>query len=71
MGERRRFSVRERAALFVVADGRCEHCGCPLPPDWHADHVAAWARGGQTIIENGQALCPPCNLAKGVGDVRA
>jgi superfamily II DNA or RNA helicase len=65
MAERRRFNDRERAALYLAADGRCSECGAELVPGWHADHVEPWSRGGPTDVVNGQALCPPCNLAKG------
>lgn len=65
MMTRRRFNRRERAALYLAAGGCCELCGRPLGPGWHADHIAPYARGGETSIENGQALCPECNLKKG------
>lgn len=63
--QRRRFSGRERIALFVAAGGRCSHCGTALGKGWHADHVAPWSRGGATDVLNGQALCATCNLIKG------
>lgn len=63
--ERRRFSGRERTALYLAADGRCESCGVELEPGWHGDHVTPYSRGGRTDVINGQALCPPCNLKKG------
>jgi len=62
---RRRFSGRERAALAIVAGGKCRRCGDELTPDFHGDHVVAHARGGRTDVTNGQALCPACNRAKG------
>lgn len=61
---RRRFGRRERAALLLAAAGRCSECGEPLTNDFHADHRDPWARGGQTDVINGQALCPPCNRRK-------
>lgn len=63
---RRFFNRSERVALFLAADGRCENCGIPLEPGWHADHVQPWSRGGATDVVNGQALCPACDLLKGV-----
>jgi len=63
--ERRRFSDRERAALYLAADGRCAGCGTELQPGWHADHERPWSLGGETDVINGQALCPRCNLEKG------
>jgi 5-methylcytosine-specific restriction endonuclease McrA len=53
-------------ALFLAADGRCAECGVRLEPGWHADHVQPHIRGGATEAANGQALCPACNLSKGV-----
>ena len=61
----RRFSINERRALFMLADGKCENCGQPLPDNWHADHKTAWSRDGETDVTNGQALCPICNWKKG------
>ena len=65
VSERRRFSARERAALYLAADGKCTECGTELEPGWHADHIEAWSRGGRTDVINGQALCPACNERKG------
>ncbi len=62
---RRRFTGRERTALWLAADGRCESCGIELDPGWHADHVHPYSKGGPTDVINGAALCPPCNLKKG------
>ncbi|MFF4779394.1 DEAD/DEAH box helicase family protein [Microtetraspora fusca] len=62
---RRRFNTRERVALFLAADGRCEECGTDLQPGWHGDHVHPHSKGGPTDVINGQALCPACNLKKG------
>ncbi|HEX3874237.1 MAG TPA: HNH endonuclease signature motif containing protein [Solirubrobacteraceae bacterium] len=61
----RRFRPAARVALFLAAQGRCANCGIRLEAGWHADHVDPVARGGATRPANGQALCPPCNLAKG------
>lgn len=61
----RRFSVRQRVALWLASGGRCVRCGAALVPGWHADHVHPYSRGGATDVLNGQALCPSCNLIKG------
>jgi superfamily II DNA or RNA helicase len=65
MNERRRFSKRQKDALFLASDGRSEASGEPLQDGWHADHVFPWALGGDTDVMNGQALNPEENLAKG------
>jgi superfamily II DNA or RNA helicase len=39
-------------------------CGGKLLDDWHADHIIPYSKGGQTTIQNGQALCKKCNLSK-------
>lgn len=62
---RRRFSSRERVAMYLAADGVCGDCGAQLEPGWHGDHIRPHSQGGPTDIINGQALCPACNLAKG------
>lgn len=72
---RRRFSDREKAAIYAAADGRCQctgctacgprGCGSPLAEGWHADHDTPWSKGGRTTLANGRALCRPCNLSKG------
>jgi superfamily II DNA or RNA helicase len=61
----RRFSDRQRAALYLTQDGHCADCGCKLTARWHADHVIPYSAGGDTDVINGQALCPDCNLRKG------
>ena len=60
----RRFNLKQRRALYLIADGQCEICGEALTEGWHADHVVPYSKGGATIIDNGQALCPSCNLNK-------
>jgi len=62
---RRFFNKRERAALFLAADGKSEMSGEPLEENWHADHVVAWSKGGLTDMNNGQALNAIENIAKG------
>ncbi|QDO42920.1 endonuclease [Streptomyces sp. RLB3-17] len=62
---RRFFSSSQRQRLYENAEGRCQRCLEPLNEGWHADHRIPWADGGRTEVENGQALCNPCNLLKG------
>lgn len=62
---RRRFNKTERAALYWLADERCEECGAPLANGFHADHTISYVSGGETDVINGRALCATCNLKKG------
>ena len=61
----RNFSSSQRTALYLASQGKCESCGTGLEKGWHADHVHPFSRGGRTETNNGAALCPRCNLAKG------
>lgn len=65
LDSRRFFSSSQRQELYALAEGRCQRCFKPLGQGWHADHRIPWADGGPTEVENGQALCNPCNLLKG------
>ena len=66
----RGFSHAQRLAVFRKSRGYCqakiacqgEHLAWS---NWHCDHIEAWSKGGKTTVENGQATCPACNLAKG------
>lgn len=63
---KRFFNRAQRAALYIAADGKCQICGTPLSEGWHADHIEPYSLGGATNMANGQALCPACNLKKGL-----
>ena len=41
------------------------YCGKKLEPNFHADHIWPFSKGGKTLTSNGQALCPRCNTEKG------
>ena len=58
---RRQFSSRDKQRLLIRADGRCEECEELLTEVWHAHHVVPHAWGGDTNLQNGQALCPACH----------
>lgn len=63
-----RFAVRER--VVSRAGGRCEghvffgwgRCSADAV---EVDHVYPWAKGGPTVVSNGQALCRDHNSRKG------
>ncbi|MBT4886599.1 MAG: HNH endonuclease [Planctomycetaceae bacterium] len=61
----RLFNKRQRLLLMFRQAGRCACCGDRLTQGFHADHVQPFSKGGKTVIQNGQALCPFCNLKKG------
>lgn len=65
MTGRRRFTRREKNAMYAAWHGRCAECGAELGDGWHADHFVPWVRGGRTEMNNGRPLCPACNLRKG------
>jgi 5-methylcytosine-specific restriction endonuclease McrA len=63
---RKAFPAKVRQAIYDRSGGECEACGVEIAPDnWHADHVIPVAFGGESTLANGQALCQPCNAAKG------
>jgi hypothetical protein len=66
----RRFSMAQYRTIMNRAGWRCEHHGlilgrCKATDNLEADHVQPHARGGQTALENGQALCRFHNSMKG------
>lgn len=71
LDDQRQFSQEQRYAIYQRASGKC------VNPDnnpdclrdctwanWHADHIIPYSKGGPTIVENGQLLCPSCNWKK-------
>lgn len=64
MADRRLFSDRERAALYLAAGGLCQRCGEELGDDWEADHIDPWSESQVTDAARGQALCRRCNRKK-------
>jgi hypothetical protein len=63
---RRSLPTRERLALFLAANGRCQRCGWTLAPGtrWEVDHVIPLALGGRDQPDNRQVLCAPCHGRK-------
>lgn len=51
------FSKTQRFAI-MARDKGCTWPGCDAPPAWcEINHIHPWARGGQTTVANGAALC--------------
>jgi hypothetical protein len=65
---KRDINWRLRFKVFHRDNFRCVSCGrspAKNPEiELHADHIIAWSKGGETILENLQTLCSVCNLGK-------
>lgn len=61
-------SLRLRFRVMKRDNFSCRACGASpaLQPGLmlHVDHIKAWSLGGETVEENLQTLCKPCNLGK-------
>ena len=61
-------SLRLRFRVMKRDNFSCRACGASpaLQPGLllHVDHIKAWSLGGETVEENLQTLCEPCNLGK-------
>ena len=65
MENNRFFNAGQREELFLRSNGKCHICNEQISIDnFHADHIIPFASGGKTNLDNGQALCPKCNLEK-------
>lgn len=59
---KRIFSLTQKQQIFVNAKGTCQRCGCELSDnDWEAHHKVSHSKGGQTKVDNGEALCISCH----------
>ena len=78
LGPRHRLSAEEirqysrsipnswREEILKNSRCRCVHCNTALSiKTAHMDHIKPFSLGGLTVKDNLQALCSPCNLAKG------
>lgn len=66
LDQKRFFTPEERMLIFEESAGKCAQCGMQLSKsNFHADHITPYSKGGQTVPENGQALCTACNRKKG------
>lgn len=62
---KRNFDEAQRQVIFRRFNGVCQICGKACEwNDWEADHIVPWSKGGKTVVENGQVLCPSCNSRK-------
>ena len=62
----RAFTNDERIVIWRRANETCQICRNKIEFDqMEADHIIPHSKGGQTTIDNGQALCKQCNASKG------
>lgn len=62
---KRIFDEAQRQVIFRKYSGICQVCGKACEwNNWEADHITPWSKGGKTVVENGQVLCPTCNSQK-------
>jgi len=62
----RDFSLAQRIAIYRKDKETCKECGKKVEwEEFHADHIKPYARGGKSVVDNGQVLCEKCNLSKG------
>lgn len=66
---------RLRAKILIRDNCICKMCGASPAKNsdtkLHVDHILAWNLGGETLEENLQTLCEPCNIGKSNMDIRA
>jgi hypothetical protein len=66
---RRQVSDRLRFKVFYRDGMTCQICGKSrakyMELELVVDHKVPWSKGGETIFENLQTLCRPCNGGKG------
>lgn len=55
---------KQRLRVLKRDNYTCQSCGATDVP-MHVDHIVPRVAGGTSDMDNLQALCVPCNLAKG------
>jgi len=64
----RKINWRLRAQVLIAHSCICQMCGISPAKDpdviLHVDHIKPWSKGGETEINNLQALCEKCNVGK-------
>jgi len=72
--KKRSFTELERITIYRKGKGFCQQCLREGKPeneakvswsDYQADHVIPHAKGGRTVVENGELLCSYHNQSKG------
>ena len=61
----RSFTENQKREAYEREEGICPKCGKYFElEEMEADHMTPWSKGGKTIPENCQMLCPDCNRHK-------
>ena len=62
----RTFSDAQKEAAYERQKGLCAICGKQFElVEMQGDHIVPWSKGGKTLPDNLQMLCPLCNQQKG------
>ena len=62
----RTFSDAQKEAAYERQKGLCAICGKHFElVGMQGDHIVPWSKGGKTLPDNLQMLCPLCNQQKG------
>ena len=62
--------ISDKLRYQVLKRDNFKCCACGASPakdpsvELHIDHIIPWSKGGETTIDNLQALCSRCNLGK-------
>lgn len=62
---RAKILIRDACVCQMCGDSPAKSSECVL----HVDHIIAWSNGGETVEENLQTLCEPCNIGKSNMDI--
>lgn len=64
----RTVNLRSRFLVLQRDNFKCRLCGASPAKDpsveLHVDHIRAWSKGGESVIDNLQTLCSKCNIGK-------
>lgn len=64
----RNINLRMRFMILQRDNFTCKKCGQSPAKNQniilHVDHILAWSKGGETVVENLETLCKECNLGK-------
>jgi hypothetical protein len=68
--KKRHLSKEEREQLFRRDDYTCLSCGAKgRGIELQPDHIIPFDFGGETTVDNSQALCSVCNNRKGINEI--